>query len=42
MNRFTSAAMVVNEILRNGTTALVGIAVIATGIPVYYVFARPK
>lgn len=35
-----SAAMVVNEIVRNGATAIVGLAVIATGVPVYYLFAR--
>ena len=37
-----SAAMVVNEIVRNGTTALVGLAVIATGAPVYYLFAKRR
>ncbi len=37
-----SAAMVVNEIIRNGAPALAGIAVIALGLPVYYVFARPR
>jgi APA family basic amino acid/polyamine antiporter len=35
-----SAAMVVNEIWRNGTTALIGVAVIAIGVPVYYLFGR--
>jgi APA family basic amino acid/polyamine antiporter len=35
-----SAAMVVNEMIRNGATALVGAGVIALGIPVYYVFTR--
>ena len=35
-----SAVIVVNEILRNGSMALVGVAVIATGIPVYFLFAR--
>jgi APA family basic amino acid/polyamine antiporter len=35
-----SAAMVVNEIIRNGAPALAGVAVIALGIPVYYLFAR--
>jgi APA family basic amino acid/polyamine antiporter len=35
-----SAVMVVNEMLRNGATALVGVALIALGIPVYYIFAR--
>jgi hypothetical protein len=33
---------VVNEIIRNGAPALAGVAVIALGIPVYYLFARPK
>ena len=37
-----SAAMVVNEMIRNGRTALVGLAVIAVGIPVYYVFKGRK
>ena len=37
-----SAAMVVNEIARNGTTALVGVAVIAMGVPVYYLFAKQR
>jgi basic amino acid/polyamine antiporter, APA family len=35
-----SAAMVVNEIIRNGSTALLGMVVIALGIPVYYLFKR--
>jgi basic amino acid/polyamine antiporter, APA family len=35
-----SAAMVVNEILRNGTTAILGMVVIALGIPVYYLVKR--
>lgn len=35
-----SAAMVVNEIIRNGAPALAGIAVIAFGLPVYSLFAR--
>ena len=35
-----SAAMVANEIVRNGATALVGLAVIGTGVPVYYLFAK--
>ena len=35
-----SAIMVVNEMIRNGRTALVGLAVIAAGLPVYYLFAR--
>ena len=33
-------AMVVNEMIRNGATALVGAAVIAAGVPVY-LFLRP-
>jgi basic amino acid/polyamine antiporter, APA family len=36
-----SVVMVVNEMLRNGTTALVGAGLIAAGAPVYYLFARP-
>jgi APA family basic amino acid/polyamine antiporter len=32
------AAMVVNEMIRNGATALAGVAVIVTGIPVYFLF----
>jgi APA family basic amino acid/polyamine antiporter len=35
-----SALMVVNEMLRNGATALVGLGVIGLGIPVYFVFKR--
>jgi APA family basic amino acid/polyamine antiporter len=35
-----SGAMVVNEIFRNGAPALAGLAVIATGVPVYYLWAR--
>jgi basic amino acid/polyamine antiporter, APA family len=35
-----SAAMVVNEIIRNGSTALLGMVVIALGVPVYYLFRR--
>lgn len=35
-----SGAMVINEIIRNGATALVGLGVIAMGVPVYYVFTR--
>ena len=31
-------AMVVNEMIRNGATAIAGIAVIAAGIPVYFLF----
>lgn len=34
------AAMVVNEMIRNGATALVGVAVILAGVPVYFLFAR--
>ena len=34
------AAMVVNEMMRNGATAIAGVAVIVTGIPVYFLF-RP-
>jgi basic amino acid/polyamine antiporter, APA family len=37
-----SFAMVVNEIIRNGLPALAGLAIIALGIPVYYLFARSK
>ncbi len=35
-----SAVMLVNGIIRNGVTALAGVAVIAAGVPVYFVFAR--
>jgi APA family basic amino acid/polyamine antiporter len=35
-----SLAMVVNEIIRNGATALTGLAIILVGIPVYYSLAR--
>ncbi len=35
-----SAVMLVNEIIRNGIAALAGIAVIAAGVPIYFVFAR--
>jgi APA family basic amino acid/polyamine antiporter len=35
-----SAAMLVNEIIRNGVTGLAGLAVITAGVPVYFVFAR--
>jgi APA family basic amino acid/polyamine antiporter len=35
-----SAAMMVNEIIRNGATALAGLAVILLGVPVYFIFAR--
>jgi len=35
-----SAVMVVNEIWRNGTTAAAGIAIIAFGVPVYYLMRR--
>lgn len=34
------AAMVVNEMIRNGATAIAGVAVIVAGIPVYYLFRR--
>ena len=34
------AAMVVNEMIRNGPTALAGVAVIAAGVPVYFFFGR--
>jgi APA family basic amino acid/polyamine antiporter len=34
------SAMVVNEMIRNGATALAGVAVIVAGIPVYFLF-RP-
>jgi APA family basic amino acid/polyamine antiporter len=34
------AAMVVNEMIRNGAPALAGVAVIAAGIPVYFLFGR--
>jgi APA family basic amino acid/polyamine antiporter len=37
-----SAIIVVNEIIRNGSTALVGAGVIAAGVPVYYLFARRR
>ena len=37
-----SFAMVLNEIIRNGLPALAGLAIIALGIPVYYLFARSK
>jgi APA family basic amino acid/polyamine antiporter len=37
-----SGAMVVNEMIRNGATALVGVAVIAVGIPVYFIFRRDR
>jgi len=37
-----SFAMVVNEIIRNGLPALAGLAIIALGIPVYYLFARRR
>ena len=33
-------AMVVNEMIRNGPTALAGVAVIAAGVPVYFFFGR--
>jgi APA family basic amino acid/polyamine antiporter len=34
------ALMCVNEMIRNGTTALAGLAVILTGLPVYFFFGR--
>jgi APA family basic amino acid/polyamine antiporter len=34
------AAMVVNEMIRNGATALVGVAVILAGVPIYFLFGR--
>jgi basic amino acid/polyamine antiporter, APA family len=34
------AAMVVNEMIRNGPTAIAGVAVIAAGVPVYFFFGR--
>ena len=37
-----SAVMLVNEIMRNGITALAGLAVIAAGVPVYLLFARRR
>jgi basic amino acid/polyamine antiporter, APA family len=36
-----SAAMVINEMFRNGATALLGVVVISIGIPVYYFIKRP-
>lgn len=36
------AIMVVNELIRNGATAVAGVAVIAAGIPLFYLFARPR
>jgi basic amino acid/polyamine antiporter, APA family len=35
-------AMVVNEMIRNGATALAGVAVIVAGVPVYFLFARRR
>ena len=35
------SAMVVNEMIRNGATALAGVAVIAAGVPVYFLF-KPR
>jgi basic amino acid/polyamine antiporter, APA family len=37
-----SAVILVNEMMRNGATALVGLAVIAAGLPVYFMFARKR
>ena len=34
------AAMVVNEMMRNGATAIAGVAVIVAGVPVYFLFKR--
>ncbi len=34
------AAMVVNEMVRNGTTAIAGVAVMIAGVPIYFLFAR--
>jgi APA family basic amino acid/polyamine antiporter len=36
------AAMVVNEMIRNGATALAGVAVIAAGVPIYLLFGRKQ
>ncbi len=36
------AAMVVNEMIRNGATAIAGVAVILAGVPVYFFFARRR
>lgn len=36
------AAMVVNEMIRNGATALAGVAVIAAGVPIYFLFGRKQ
>ena len=33
-------AMVINEMIRNGATAIAGVAVIAAGVPIYFLFAR--
>jgi APA family basic amino acid/polyamine antiporter len=33
-------AMVINEMIRNGATAIAGAAVIAAGVPIYFLFAR--
>jgi basic amino acid/polyamine antiporter, APA family len=35
-------AMVVNEMIRNGATAIAGVAVILAGVPVYFLFARRR
>jgi APA family basic amino acid/polyamine antiporter len=35
-----SAVILVNEMIRNGATALVGLAVIAAGLPLYFAFGR--
>jgi hypothetical protein len=34
--------MVVNEMIRNGATALAGVAVIAAGVPIYLLFGRKQ
>ena len=36
------AAMVVNEMIRNGAPALAGVAVIVAGLPVYFFFSRGR
>jgi len=37
-----SGAMVINQIVQDGRMALVGLAVIAAGVPVYYLFAKHR
>jgi hypothetical protein len=34
--------MCLNEMNRNGTTALAGVAVILAGLPVYFLFGRRR